>query len=91
MILLLTSKRLAKGHTAEKLPECQDMTAHHKHKKQNLRRPKHLPPDASKHDLARISHVVYMRISQLKLPDNIAGIGCQDTEAGNKQNAAKRL
>jgi hypothetical protein len=61
--------------------ECQDVASHDEDGEQQLADAKQLASECPKENITSVGEVLYMRVALVELPNNIAGIGCEKTQA----------
>ena len=67
--------------------ECQKMTTHNEDEEQHLSCPEDLSPDGTCHDFSCIGHAVDVWVCELELANDEAGVGCQDAQACDEDDA----
>lgn len=67
------------------------MAAHDEDEEEHLPETKNLTSYGPKHDLARVSHIMYVRISELELSNHEASICGEGTKAGDKEDATEEV
>jgi hypothetical protein len=74
--------------------ESQDMTTHNEYEKEELGRSEELSTEAwksnsTKHYFTCICHAVNLGVSHFELADDIAGVGCGETEPDNENHRTR--
>jgi hypothetical protein len=70
--------------------ECQDVASHDEDGEEQLANAKELASKGPKENISSVGKVLNMGVSLMKLPDDIAGIGCQKTQADDQDQSTIR-
>lgn len=68
--------------------ECEDMAPHDEDQEQQLRSTQDLTPEAAQKDLARVCHAVDVRVCELELAEDIAGVCSDEAKADDQDDTA---
>ena len=71
--------------------ECEDMATHHKDVEYYLCSSKDFSEDWPTQHFSSVCHVVYMRVRKLELSEHVAGVGCEDAQAGDEDYTTAQM